>query len=203
MNLLSQNSKLKKDGIFNFTLPAYKSKTGLITCPMAKDCIANCYARQGCYSFSNVKNKHEQNLQATLKADFIETMIEEIILKRCNYVRIHDSGDFYSREYLQKWLTIIEALPHVQFYAYTKSVKMLKGERLPNNFKVIYSYGGHEDNAINPSIDRHAKCFLDAIPKQYINASNSDLNALKNNFRIGLQYHGTKKATINNFIKGV
>lgn len=198
--MLTQNSKLKKDGIFNFTLPAYKSSTGLITCPTAKDCIANCYARQGCYQFSNVKAKHEANLKATLQDDFCELMIAEIIEKRCNIVRIQDSGDFYSREYLHKWIKIMESLPHVKFYAYTKQVAMLKSERLPKNFEVIYSFGGIQDNLIDVNKDKHAKCFLNKIPKKYINASNSDLNALKENINVGLLFHGTKKAMQNSFI---
>lgn len=200
MSLLTQNSKLKKDGIFNFTLPAYKSQTGFITCPTAKDCVANCYARQGCYTFSNVKAKHEANLQATFKDDFCEVMIAEIIEKNCNIVRIHDSGDMYSREYLHKWFKIMESLSHVKFYSYSKQVAMLKAERLPENFEVIYSFGGFQDNLINVDKDKHAKCFLNKIPKKYINASNSDLNALKENINVGLLFHGTKKIIKNGFI---
>ena len=202
-NLLSQNSKLKKDRIFNFTLPAYKSNTGMITCPAAKDCIVNCYARQGCYTFSNVRSKHEANLKASLSDNFPEMMVGEIIEKRAALVRIHDSGDFYSREYLHKWIKIMQALPHVKFYAYTKDIPLMKSETLPDNFTVIYSFGGKYDDMIDESKDRHAKCFIGKIDKTYINASNSDLNALKDNHRIGLFYHGTKKATFNNFIKGV
>ena len=45
MNLLTQNSKLKRTSkalgvrVFNFGIPAYKSASGKLTCPMAKDCI--------------------------------------------------------------------------------------------------------------------------------------------------------------------
>ena len=204
--LLSQNSKLKKDGIFNFTLPAYKSSTGMITCPSAKDCIVNCYARQGCYSFSNVRAKHEANLAASLRDDFGETMIAEIIERRCSIIRIHDAGDMYSREYWNKWRAIIEALPHVQFYSYTKEVEMFNVEKslgnIPSNFSVIYSFGGKNDVLINELTDKHAKCFLNEMPNSYINASDSDLNALTDNINVGLLYHGTKNATKNSFIKG-
>ena len=52
MKLLTQNSKLKKTSIennmrvLNFSLPAYKTITGKIVCPFAKDCIKYCYAQK-------------------------------------------------------------------------------------------------------------------------------------------------------------
>lgn len=204
--LLSQNSKLKKDEIFNFTLPAYKSSTGMITCPSAKDCIVNCYARQGCYTFSNVRAKHEANLAASLRDDFSETMIAEIIERKCSIVRPMDSGDYYSREYWNKWRKIAESLPHVKFYSYTKQIAMFKEEErlgnIPSNFTIIYSYGGVDDAMIDETNDRHAKCFIGDMPKGYVNASDSDLNAIGETKRIFLKYHGTKNATKNSFIKG-
>lgn len=198
MVLLTSNSKLKKDGIFNFDIPAYKSSTGLITCPHAKDCIANCYARQGTYNFSNVKAKHEANLAATLRDDFVINMIIEVIESKASIIRIHSAGDFYNREYIQKWFTIIDALPHVQFYAYTKSFKMFEGETIPSNFKMIQSQGG-----IYP-IDEskaHSKVFEfeKDIPKEYSKAIDSDLNAVFKE-KIALVYHGSKKPTMNSFI---
>lgn len=198
--LLTSNSKLKKDKIWNFDLPAYKSSTGLITCPNASTCIANCYARQGTYQFSNVKAKHEANLQATLKDSFVADMIAEItkLGKKVRAIRIHSAGDFYSREYADKWLEIINALPTVQFYAYTKSWDWFNLDNLPTNFKVIQSEGG------KLTIDTkypHARVFddEDSIPADYNNASVSDVVAIENT-NIALTYHGTKKATMNGFI---
>ena len=198
LKLLTSNSKLKKDSIFNFDIPAYKSSTGLITCPHAKDCIANCYARQGTYIFSNVRAKHERNLQATLENDFCENMIIDIIESKANIIRIHSAGDFYNREYISKWMKIIDALPHVKFYAYTKSFAMFEGMTLPENFKMIQSQGG-----INP-IDEtkpHAKVWENEkdIPKDYDKAIESDLVAVYSN-RVGLSYHGSKKHNGNSFI---
>jgi hypothetical protein len=45
MNLITQNSKLKRTSkelnvrVFNFGIPAYKTKSGKITCPFADKCI--------------------------------------------------------------------------------------------------------------------------------------------------------------------
>ena len=57
MNLLTQNSKIKKTAkhfdvkLFNFSIPAYKSKSGEITCPMADKCVKFCYAQKECINF--------------------------------------------------------------------------------------------------------------------------------------------------------
>lgn len=197
--LLAQNSKLKKDGIWQFDIPAYQSRTGLITCPMAKDCIANCYARMGTYMFPVVREKHEWNLEQTLRDDFSSKMIEEIKSKKvCKIVRLHSSGDIYSREYLHKWLKVVESCPNTLFYAYTKSFHLLKGITLPSNFKVIQSYGG---KLPVDETKQHAKVYssVEAMPANYSNASDSDLVAI-NNINVGLIYHGTKKMTDNGFI---
>jgi hypothetical protein len=199
MKLLTQNSKLKKDGIFNFDIPAYKSSTGLITCPSAKDCIANCYARQGTYNFSNVKAKHESNLQASLKPDFVELMVREIKgNKRISIIRLHSAGDFYSREYVLKWFKIFAACPDIKFYAYTKSWDLFDDLALPSNFYMIQSEGG----VLNIDESKpHAKVFKDedSMPENYNDASDSDLVALLGK-NVGLIYHGNKKPTMNKFI---
>jgi hypothetical protein len=198
--LLGQNSKLKKDGIYQFDLPAYKSKTGMITCPNAKTCIANCYARQGTYVFSNVQAKYEYNLEISLRDDFVEIMDKEIkATKKLHTLRLHSSGDIYSREYFQKWLKIASLNPNIQFYAYTKSFDLVQWSMLPSNFKIIQSEGG-----VLP-IDKskpHAIVYKDEtiIPKDYSNASESDMIAVKNN-NIALVWHGTKKPVYNGFIQ--
>jgi len=198
LKLLTSNSKLKKDNIFNFDIPAYRSNTGLITCPMAKDCIANCYARQGTYLISNVKAKHEANLAASLTDDFVLDMVIEVIETKANIIRIHSAGDFYSAEYIAKWISIMESLPHVIFYAYTKSFVMFDGLVLPANFKMIQSVGG-----INP-IDEskpHASVWENEadIPSDYHKAIESDINAVYED-KIALVYHGTRKVIKNGFV---
>ncbi len=80
-------------------------------------------------------------------------------------VRIHDSGDFYSDEYLEAWLEVAERVPHVLFYAYTKEVSRVKRQAelrpFPPNFRVIFSLGGVEDHLLDKDEDRHAEVFPD------------------------------------------
>lgn len=191
MNLLTQNSKMKRSGekVYNFTLPA------LMTCPNAGACARGCYARQGTYTWSNVSAKHMRNYEASQTTEFVGAMITEIRAKRVKRVRIHDAGDFYSREYASKWFNIMEACPDIEFYAYTKQVEMFKRELFdrPQNFTLIFSYGGKQDAMINPDTDRHSQVFKhkdDLVNAGYIDASKDDSLALTPNHRVGLIYHG-------------
>lgn len=78
------------------------------------------------------------------------------------WIRIHDSGDFFTDNYLLAWLRIMHARPEVNFYAYTKEVERFR--RLvepcpPSNFRWVYSYGGTQDAVLDPAIDRVADVF--------------------------------------------
>ena len=187
-NLLTQNSKLKKTSkvlglkVFNFGIPAYKSITGKLTCPMADECIKFCYARKSAYTWSNVKPAFERRYELTKTSDFIVEMNAEIQKRKPQYVRVHDSGDYYSREYLQKWIEIAKANPDVRFYSYTNMVELLKEITLPENYDIIYSMSGKQKHMINTEVDRHARIFSNSIELLkfgYIDTSEIDLYATK------------------------
>lgn len=192
MNLLTQNSKMKKSGdrVFNFTLPA------IDTCPNAGACARGCYAMQGAYRWSNVYKKHVANYNASQTVEFIGAVTLEARAKRVNRVRIHDAGDFYNLDYAMKWVAIAIACPDIEFYAYTKMVDMFKQSvYLPDNMTIIYSYGGKQDHIIDAREDRHSQVFADVkdlVRAGYVDASKDDSLALTNNKKVGLVYHGVK-----------
>jgi hypothetical protein len=199
MNLLTQNKKLKKTSIannkrvLNFSLPAYKTESGKTVCPFAKDCIKYCYAQKGNYRYPSVKKGLNKRYELSKTKNFVPMMNATITLERPTHVRIHDSGDFYSVEYLNKWLEIAKQNKDVIFYAYTKSIKFfINGLKLPKNLKIIFSEGSKLDNLIDTNKHRHAKIFkseAELINAGYINASNNDLNAITDNKKVGLVYH--------------
>jgi len=190
-DLLRANAELRKDRIWNWTLPAWyvRLDDGSLfkTCPNAGGCTRFCYARNGTYLFSNVKAAHKRNLDLVRDDPqaWRDAMIAE--LSRSKFrptgtprvfpvsiddslfewaeaggaaVRVHDSGDFFSREYLDLWLEIARAVPDVLFYAYTKEVAMFKGvDDFPSNFRYLFSYGGLQDDLIDADVDRHADVF--------------------------------------------
>lgn len=210
-SVIESNSKLKKTKFWQFTLPAHTGaivngdKVELkVTCPMAGSCTGFCYACQGGYIFKSSMIAHTRNLQF-VESDpegFVSEVIEKIGKQhkagKLKAFRIHDSGDFYSASYFNLWKRIIEALPEVQFYAYTKSVPMFKRlareGRIPSNFSVIYSFGGKYDHLIDVKRDRHSKVFAsyrEMVEAGYWDTTETDANAAKPwKRKIGLVYHG-------------
>lgn len=208
LNLLTQNSKIKKSGsssvlVYNFGIPAFQSKTGLKTCPNAGLCASGCYARSGAYLFSNVAKKFEERLAITLQDNFSELMQLDIdiVIKKAKgqkiFIRIHDSGDFYNEAYYSKWRAIMNNNPEITFYAYTKQIEMFKSleDIKPNNFILTFSYGGKQDFLIDSKNDRHSMVFESKTQLQklnYIDASDSDLLSLGDNKKVGLVFHHAK-----------
>lgn len=201
MSLLTQNSKLKKTSkelgvrVFNFGIPAYKSASGKLTCPMAKECVKFCYAKKGAYIWSNVKPAFERRYQLSKTDEFVDKMNEEIRSKKPDYVRVHDSGDYYSGKYLQKWLQIAKDNPSVKFYSYTNMVEMFHKTELPSNYDVIFSNFGKQVDMIDKKNDRYTEIFKsedELNSRDFVNASKIDLFATKwfsNNKKVGLIYH--------------
>lgn len=214
LNWLAQNAKMRRSStqydIYNFGIPAFLSETGIKTCPNAGRCAAGCYARSGSYRFSNVARKYEARLKLTQSVEFFDIMVSEIETaiakaskrgKEC-LIRIHDSGDFYSLDYYLTWSRIMKHFDgQCNFYAYTKQVEMFQSlsqddtYEMPQNFTLIFSYGGKQDHLIDPERDRHSAVFQNEIElalQGYADASHDDTVALGSNLKIGLIYHGSK-----------
>jgi hypothetical protein len=205
-NLLGNgNTKLQKTAkefnvrIFNFSIPAGNDKkSGKITCPFAGSCLKLCYAKRGMYRFGNVERALTKRYEASKDENFVQTITDELAKVKKDkqtYVRIHDSGDFYSPAYFAKWLEIARLNPSVRFYAYTKSHSFIRGIELPENFDLIFSLGSKNDELIDQENERHSKIFYSAeemIDQGYTDASEYDLLATKwftENNKIGLIIH--------------
>ena len=213
-SVLTQNAKMKRSSdqgmhLYNFGIPAFKSQTGLLTCPNAKQCAVGCYATTGTYKFKASVQAYENRLKLTQGSDFFDIMvysIDRLLEKHKNnlnllLIRVHDSGDFYSPEYQKLWYSIADHYKNnskIQFYAYTKMVDQTKqlSTIKPSNFRIIYSYGGKQDNLIDTTKEHHSKVFesLDALFKSgYIDGTHDDtVAALSTEVKIGLVYHGVK-----------
>ena len=201
MNLLTQNSKLKKTSkalglrVFNFGIPAYKSASGKLTCPMADECVKFCYAKKGAYIWSNVQPAFENRYELSKTNYFVGAMNKEIERKKPDYVRVHDSGDYYSKAYLQKWIQIAIHNPDVKFYSYTNMVDMILNTSLPSNYDIIFSDSGKQKHLINERKHRHTKIFSDTsdlLSAGYTDASAVDLMATKwfnKTNKVGLVFH--------------
>jgi ABC-type Zn uptake system ZnuABC Zn-binding protein ZnuA len=163
---------------------------------MADKCVAFCYAKKGAYIWRNVKPAFEMRYQLSKTDKFIAKINAEITLKEPEYIRVHDSGDYYSKEYLNKWIEIAKANPDVKFYSYTNCIQMLKDAILPKNYDVIFSSSGKQVDLIDKTKDRHSVIFKtksELLDNGYVDASKIDLFATKwfsrDNNKIGLIYH--------------
>ncbi len=204
------NSKLAKDGIVTFNIPAFRLADGFKTCPMAGSCALVCYALQGYYNMPSAKKTREHNiawLRTHSMDDFVKAVVDDINHLHTDWtrIRVHDSGDFYSEAYMDAWMDIARQCPDKEFYAYTKMVSMtaLKRASMPGNLTIVQSVGGKEDRLIDKAYP-HSIIFTshDAMHHAgYEDGTKTDRPAFEGQIKIGLVYHGTKKLTKNN--KGI
>jgi hypothetical protein len=113
------NSKLGKD-VLVFNLPPGGKKQGG-TCKPTAWCSKNCYAMKGLHTYPSVTKANEKRKEWSKQKNFAELATSELKRTKKPYVRIHSSGDFYSEEYVQKWIEICKSCPEKKFLAFTKS----------------------------------------------------------------------------------
>jgi hypothetical protein len=196
IKLSDGNTKLKKSGIVSFNL------IPITHCPLAGSCKAFCYATVGQQAFASGVKRRAAAFKATLAPDFVQAMHSEIQRwkKKIKAIRVHDSGDFYSMQYLLNWLEIARLNPAVKFYAYSKSLpfihKAYDQGLVPPNFRLIQSVGGLADSRIRQDLP-HARIFstLDELTDAgYADASETDdVSAFSDTLYVGLVVHGARK----------
>jgi hypothetical protein len=101
-------------------------------------CSKFCYAKQAELQYPYVLPCRKKNLEDSKKKTFEIEMMASIFKRKRKYFRIHESGDFYSQAYLNKWITICKALPQVKFLTFTKAFK-LDFSKVPSNLKIMLS----------------------------------------------------------------
>ena len=197
--------------VVSFNLPAggYEvDNKSYITCPGADACLALCYARQGTFLFKGSKRvriDNHQLLLTTYATQGLQGVIDKLdesvksVTKTVAVIRLHDSGDFFKKWYVQAWVEVIKRHPNILFYAYTKSFPMFKGIDLPSNFRVTYSFGGKWDNKIDGPNSRIFPTLDDRIKAGYVDGNDSDMPAILGEHNIGLVYHGVKNPTDEQF----
>jgi len=161
------NSKLSKD-VLTFNLPAGQEVCG-------RECVG-CYALREQKRWKNVRTSRDNMLNRSQQDTFIDEAISELKKFGKKYVRVHASGEFYSQEYVDKWLEIAKALPNLTFYAYTKreSEFDFSGLHALPNFVLHNSYvhvnGGQVVNYGKPAyleqiVNEHPQAFICPLSK--------------------------------------
>jgi len=109
------------------------------TCPgHTPFCLKWCYA---IYEIANWR-AHVREAAAyllSLRDDFPDIAVRYLSRLPHPVVRLHVSGDFYDRRYLEKWAEAARRLPHKTFYTYTKSLRLIRGADIPKNLIIHLS----------------------------------------------------------------
>ena len=124
--------------------------SAVTTCPFATDhCKASCYALKAERCYPSARKSRKEHFEISKCQDSAERMIYTISTEMARpknngkeiIFRIHESGDFYNKEYAEKWLTIARHFvgSPIKFVAYTKSVRYFDGVDLPSNFYLLAS----------------------------------------------------------------
>jgi len=197
-NAKMEKSGGEKSMYYNFSLPAlrglvYNEKDStpenpvfleITTCPGAGKCMLGCFARGGSFVQYNPVSERQTKILNFLynrPIEFRQKIIDEITAniaknKKAGIktsIRWHDSGDFMSEGITRLYYDVMrhfEDEPLVDFYAYTKSIEMMKSHEkenaIPKNFIQNYSYGatGKGEKAIDPSKDK----FSEIVPENVV-----------------------------------
>ena len=115
-------------------------------CPSAKLGLCNipkCYAKKAEYLYPNVLPYRDRQEAFWLESDAF-TIAENIQgafmrHKALKYVRVNESGDFHSRECLNKLIAVAKMLPQIKFYTYTHRKDLIDSRtwaKLPKNLVI-------------------------------------------------------------------
>ena len=116
------NAKLDKS-IAIFNLPAGSAYTCNCDCK-------GCYAKKAQYLYKQVLPCRVRNWEASKSENFVNSFQEALNKAKkfgCSVVRLHESGDIYSKEYAEKLEKIASNNPDMKFYYYTKTDYQVKG----------------------------------------------------------------------------
>lgn len=174
IKLSEGNRKLRNSDKVRFlilNLPA------ILTCPnRTEHCEDACYALKAERAYPGAKKSRQRHFEETLRDSFVADMIETIehhLARKCFQgkkvvFRIHESGDFYSQEYVDKWIAIINHFAdrkNLVFMAYTKSLPFFEkwDVKSMKNFSFIASVWDDTDPAMLEIIERRGYRIYTAV----------------------------------------
>ena len=148
--LKNSNSKLGRK-IYAFDLPA------VVSCPDSSICVNTCYANKNTFLFKSTKQSNTFNYAIALNdLKYLQKeLIKEIEKKKIKAIRIHSSGDFFSKEYFLMWCNIANQFKDINIFTYSKTPQ-IENLEIPSNLNIIKSiirynnenylnYGTYED----------------------------------------------------------
>jgi hypothetical protein len=141
-NVWLSNRKLLKHGNTKLDKSiAIWSVPAVFTCKNSKDCQSQCYALRFQRMYPSVRKGRMARylLSKYFRPYFRDQIVKEIKDHGSKVVRIHESGDFYRKSYVNDWRTIATRCKDVQFYFYTKVSKLTDGLASETNVNRVNS----------------------------------------------------------------
>jgi len=210
------NAKLN-DKVNTFSLPAGQS------CPFARDCKScvkvsasgkasivdaptckfRCFAAVAEAMYPSVRAARAFNFGLLLAAESVPAMVALIEAslpkaKGRKATRVHVSGDFFSQNYFDAWMTVVRNHPEQCFYAYTKSLPFWVARlgEVPENFVLTASYGGAHDALIVKHGLRSVRVVFteQEAASQGLEIDHDDSHAMKAGPSFALLIHGVQPA---------
>lgn len=147
----------------------------ITTCPGAGECQLYCYARKGGYVMfpnSSMSAARALNFLVNHPEEYMAMFDKEVKAAKAKadkagiklLVRIHDAGDFFSKEYYSKSMAVAEDNPDVRFYFYTKMGDIVSDGSSPPNVVKQFSPGAKSREVKTVKLARGAgKHIKDAI----------------------------------------
>lgn len=170
---MKEGKFIKKKGYYTGVVYEWNLPTGS-TCPFALECKVTVDRETGkfdvkkgqyrCYASSAERfpavREHRWNNFEFAKNGGIPT-----IPKDCTSIRIHSSGDFFNQKYFDMWVKLAADNPTVEMWAYTKSLSywVNRINDIPSNLILTASYGGSQDNLIEPNNLKNVKVYESKI----------------------------------------
>lgn len=168
------NAKLGKQTLI-FNLPAGRTCPGALYCKSfavvrtdgkrfiqdGEQTQFRCFAASSEVQYDGAYHNRAENLSTIVDylrsgvnyaADQLSVALNHFRTRNTSLVRIHESGDFFSFEYLQAWVQVAKMNPDLKFYCYSKSLNIFLEygvDQLPKNFYLTASYGGKFDYFID------------------------------------------------------
>ena len=122
--ILHGNNKLKDyddvESLLSYRYAQYNTRA-IKDCPFrSAGCEAVCYATKGNHVFPSVQESRERSYEESRRDDFSEAIAYTIRTEKKSkryadavmLIRLHESGDFYSLQYMRKWVKAWNILEH-------------------------------------------------------------------------------------------
>ena len=134
---LKNGNKKLGNKIYSFDLPA------VVSCPNSDICFKTCYANKGTFLYGGNNAKQSNTFNYTIALNDLKylqkELIKEIIKKKIKVIRIHSSGDFFSKEYFLMWCNIAKRFKNLKIFTYSKAPQ-IEGLKVPKNLNIIDSF---------------------------------------------------------------